>query len=405
MNIASYAKKIILIDNEIQAAYETLYSMFLVKQIPTALKPIRITVFNENNYLIFVNALISLSKKVNLLITIFANNNFLNARNETIKKVDFNNISWTSPSDLFLGYYSLLETIEKRITDINDSLAIYGSIPSSDVPTTYDSVWSQADLYDEISGSYYNSIYVPNRDEKGNLIEIKHGLPFDLRSYNREKERPSDFFKRHSQATVISSGSPARAGVSVIDGQIISNTPVKNERPLAYMQDGTLKAFSDTDSALDIIAKGGINVWGTFYPIVENGQAVPPNTNIISWNSLKNKNPRALIVQLKNGDKQIISIHGRFKRSSGMTWEEMINFALSIPNIDLAYNLDGGGSTHAILNGQYLTPMYDEKRTVEREVADFIYVERSSPISTGDNGDLLQSLKNQTDRMTEKFDS
>ena len=61
---------------------------------------------------------------------------------------------------------------------------------------------------------------------------------------------------------------------------------------------------------------------------------------------------------------------GRTDYSAGLTFPELSQFMHSIGATDLAYNLDGGGSTTMVLEGERVNKGSTSR---ERDVSDIIY--------------------------------
>lgn len=106
-----------------------------------------------------------------------------------------------------------------------------------------------------------------------------------------------------------------------------------------------------------------------FFPLIQHGRAVaqPQNLTVAS-----RQHPRQIIYQLKNGDFGILSIAGRFDGNQGLDYQEMLHELAKIKHIQFAYNLDGGGSTSTVVQGQMINPSFDQSRK-ERPVRDYIY--------------------------------
>ncbi|MBS0949204.1 phosphodiester glycosidase family protein [Weissella minor] len=110
-----------------------------------------------------------------------------------------------------------------------------------------------------------------------------------------------------------------------------------------------------------------------FFPLIENGKAVEkpivPEKNI----SILQAQPRQIIYQLNDGSFGLITIGGRYDGDKGATYEEMIAELQKIQNVKFAYNLDGGGSSSTVIEGEMVNPVFDSRTPKGRPVGDFIY--------------------------------
>ena len=76
---------------------------------------------------------------------------------------------------------------------------------------------------------------------------------------------------------------------------------------------------------------------------------------------------RICICQLGELEYAVVEIDGG--NDTGMNMEEFAQFVLSLyPNCRVAYNLDGGGSTHLMLNGRTM-----HNTPGDRTISDIIY--------------------------------
>lgn len=271
----------------------------------------------------------------------------------------------------------------------------------------YNEIKVQKNLYDVPSESYYNKITVPHKDKHGHLIEIKQGLPKDRTVYGIDKEKPSDFYTRHGNATVVMTGTPRRDGKNATPAGPVLGTKVDPfTKPLAYMSDGTLKSFDNSMGIEDIVKSGAKSVFSAFWPLVEKGKAVP-RVKIDGdpvFDKLNAKHPRTIIAQLRDKTILLITVNGRFNKSKGMSYDEMVTFCLKTLKAEFAYNLDGGGSTHQIYKGEYLTPKYDEDNTVERSVGSFLYIQKDDKNIPGNKSRVLSTLKTATEQAIKQYD-
>ena len=78
---------------------------------------------------------------------------------------------------------------------------------------------------------------------------------------------------------------------------------------------------------------------------------------------------RIALLQLGPLEYAVVEIDSDGGNGTGMNLEELARFILEIyPDCKLAYNLDGGGSTHLIVNGKQV-----HKTISGRAVSDIIY--------------------------------
>ena len=64
---------------------------------------------------------------------------------------------------------------------------------------------------------------------------------------------------------------------------------------------------------------------------------------------------------------------GRTKESEGLSLYQLATF-LSKYDVEVAYNLDGGGSSAFYFNGKIVNKPINKHKLVERKVSDIVYI-------------------------------
>ena len=129
-----------------------------------------------------------------------------------------------------------------------------------------------------------------------------------------------------------------------------------------------------TQQKLDMEAQGltPINTFTLGPVLVENGEArIIKETITGQKGEFQYRYPqqRVAIVQLGKLEYAIVEAYGKTDSSAGMTLQEMADFITYLfPDCIMAYNLDGGGSTNVVVNGEriHTTPG-------RRDISDILY--------------------------------
>lgn len=87
----------------------------------------------------------------------------------------------------------------------------------------------------------------------------------------------------------------------------------------------------------------------------------------------KNSNPRTAIGQAGELHYIVIVSDGRTKESQGLSLLELAE-EFAERGCSIAYNLDGGGSSSMIFNGEIINNLTNGRRAGEREVSDIVYI-------------------------------
>ena len=231
----------------------------------------------------------------------------------------------------------------------------------------------------------YKIIHIPHRDSDGNLIKLRKGISGSNPS-KPDHITARDFAKQTSATFVANastgSGSQLKLhGQQIYNGQILDSVkdyePLKDRWTLAMADDNTLTSFPPNITAKEIKDKGYNNTFSGFGPLIMEGKKVytegdySPNSEV--------SHPRTVIAQLPNKDILIFTCDGRITGSTlhqkGMTLNEVTEVLYShYGDIEFAYNLDGGGSSSAVLRSRMLNKPSDNNNKSERKLLDFIYV-------------------------------
>ena len=231
----------------------------------------------------------------------------------------------------------------------------------------------------------YKIIHIPHRDSDGNLIKLRKGISGSNPS-KPDHITARDFAKQTSATFVANastgSGSQLKLhGQQIYNGQILDSVkdyePLKDRWTLAMADDNTLTSFPPNITAKEIKDKGYNNTFSGFGPLIMEGKKVYTEGDY-SPNS-EASHPRTVIAQLPNKDILIFTCDGRITGSTlhqkGMTLNEVTEVLYShYGDIEFAYNLDGGGSSSAVLRSRMLNKPSDNNNKSERKLLDFIYV-------------------------------
>ena len=228
---------------------------------------------------------------------------------------------------------------------------------------------------DDVTKSVYHVTLIPHQDKDGEIIKLKRGISQDTaesaRTYSNNKN-----LTFVANASVFNTTTKEMLGIQIQDGEIINSTIHKTNYTLGIKDDGTLVSYPSNVTAQNIVNDGVKLALTAFFPIIENGVKVSEEI----YNSIPNtleKNPRQVIAQKDNKDILFITVEGRNGQSVGMDYEDLFRICIEL-GVSFAYSLDGGGSTQSVLRGRLLNNVIDENGTKERDVPDFLYVEKDT---------------------------
>ena len=160
----------------------------------------------------------------------------------------------------------------------------------------------------------------------------------------------------------------------VIRNGVVYRDTADSSDVLCVYADGTLAMVDpSTVSAQQLVEQG---VWQalSFGPaLVEDGQvSVSQNDEV---GKAKASNPRTAIGMLGQNHYVFVVSDGRTSESEGLSLYELAQFMEQQLGVECAYNLDGGGSSTMVFQGEVVnTPTTNGNRIQERSVNDIVYI-------------------------------
>ncbi|WP_289485693.1 phosphodiester glycosidase family protein [Fictibacillus enclensis] len=235
--------------------------------------------------------------------------------------------------------------------------------------------------FDSTSSTTYYITKIPQKDSKGNLIQLQHGYANDVFGGGGKGETPRSFSNRHMASVAINASTFDTTtlqprGIQIANGVVLQQNinNVNTRMVLGIKADNTLVSYTSDTPTSQILADGCVHALVGFHPMIQNGVAVDPSVYASESNSSQ-PNPRQAIAQLPNKDILILSTEGRTVNDVGMTYADMIRILLA-KGASFAYNLDGGGSTSTVFRGFTINNPIDDSGKTERPVSDFLYVKK-----------------------------
>lgn len=193
----------------------------------------------------------------------------------------------------------------------------------------------------------------------------------------RSAEAPSDIAARHNAALAINGdyyNYKTDYGLIIRNGTLYRSGGSSRDH-LLILADGTFKglyaADYDKTAGEQYLADGVVQSFYFGPLLVDGGQAITlPEEYIISTLDTA-REPRTAIGMVEPGHYVVIVADGRRNGWSekGMTLQELQQLFVE-QGCQVAYNLDGGGSTSLVVNGERLNRSSGSR---ERDVSDIIY--------------------------------
>lgn len=162
-------------------------------------------------------------------------------------------------------------------------------------------------------------------------------------------------------------------GYVLKNGTIYRSTAVTNREDLIIYEDGSFSIIQEESTNLNDLLNSGVYNLLSFGPslIVNKEIMVTENDEV---GKAMASNPRTAIGIIDKLHYIFVVSDGRTSESEGLSLYELATFLKSL-DVDIAYNLDGGGSSTMYFNGQVINkPTTNGKKIKERSISDIVYI-------------------------------
>ena len=162
-------------------------------------------------------------------------------------------------------------------------------------------------------------------------------------------------------------------GYVLKNGVIYRNTKSNDQEDLVIYEDGTFKIINENEITLEKLLENGAYNILSFGPglIIDNKISVSTTDEVSK--SMKS-NPRTAIGIIDTNHYVFVVSDGRTNESVGLSLYELATFMNKF-GCNVAYNLDGGGSSTMYFNGNIVNkPTTMGNKVSERSVSDIVYI-------------------------------
>ena len=137
--------------------------------------------------------------------------------------------------------------------------------------------------------------------------------------------------------------------------------------------DGNFRIITEGETSADTLVREGAWQVLTFGPALINGGQVTVSSSDEVGRAMTS-NPRTAIGQISEGHYLLVVSDGRTKESTGLSLRQLAELMQSL-GAQIAYNLDGGGSSTMVFQGRVVNNPTTNGRSIrERSVSDIVYV-------------------------------
>lgn len=137
--------------------------------------------------------------------------------------------------------------------------------------------------------------------------------------------------------------------------------------------DGNFRIITEGETSADTLVREGAWQVLTFGPaLVKDGQVTVRSSDEVG--RAMTSNPRTAIGQISEGHYLLVVSDGRTKESTGLSLRQLAELMQSL-GAQIAYNLDGGGSSTMVFQGRVVNNPTTNGRSIrERSVSDIVYI-------------------------------
>lgn len=137
--------------------------------------------------------------------------------------------------------------------------------------------------------------------------------------------------------------------------------------------DGNFRIINEGETSADTLVREGAWQVLTFGPALINGGQVTVSSSDEVGRAMTS-NPRTAIGQISEGHYLLVVSDGRTKESTGLSLRQLAELMQSL-GAQVAYNLDGGGSSTMVFQGRVVNNPTTNGRSIrERSVSDIVYI-------------------------------
>lgn len=141
---------------------------------------------------------------------------------------------------------------------------------------------------------------------------------------------------------------------------------------LALDAEGNLFVIDESEVTAEELGAAGVQQAWSFGPaLVVNGEIAVDSNDEVAQS--KTSNPRTAIGQVSALHYIVIVSDGRTDESEGLSLYQLAEL-FAEKGCTVAYNLDGGGSTTMVFNGEVVNNPTNGRSGGEREVSDIVYI-------------------------------
>lgn len=162
-------------------------------------------------------------------------------------------------------------------------------------------------------------------------------------------------------------------GYVMRNGVLYRSSASSGTEALAIMADGSFRVVQEGSASAEALADAGaIHIFSFGPALLMDGEIAVTEEDEVG--KAMADNPRTAIGVYAPGHYVLLVSDGRTKESKGLTLYELAEFLQEL-GVTTAYNLDGGGSSTMVFQGEIVNnPTTNGRKITERSVSDIVYI-------------------------------
>lgn len=273
--------------------------------------------------------------------------------------------------------YNLLDTfvLENRYEVVKDSGETKQNSNSSEDAKIIDTSYEDENISINIITKEYENTMVYIADVQVNDSSyLKTALAKN--SYGKNiKERTSDIATSNNAILAINGDYYGfrNSGYVIRNSTLYRDTKSgDNNQDLVIYSDGSFEIVDESDiDANELMNKSATQVLSFGPGLIEDRQITVDENTEVSMS--KSSNPRTAIGCIDKNHYVLVVSDGRTSESEGLSLYQLATLMKDY-GCEIAYNLDGGGSSTMWFNGQVINKPTSGRSIEEREVSDIVYI-------------------------------
>lgn len=162
-------------------------------------------------------------------------------------------------------------------------------------------------------------------------------------------------------------------GYVMRNGMLYRSSASSGTEALAIMADGSFRVVQEGSASAETLADAGaVHIFSFGPALLMDGEIAVTEEDEVG--KAMADNPRTAIGVHEPGHYVLLVSDGRTKESKGLTLYELAEFLQEL-GVTTAYNLDGGGSSTMVFQGEIVNnPTTNGRKITERSVSDIVYI-------------------------------